>query len=112
HHSQHGRVCDVKVPLYIYARFLDVEASWRASLAYIGKDHQGWVVTNTRLTGDALQYGTCAGLRLWTWDHPAGKGLKDVIDKIGLYPVTCITSISSREKESLLSRQIVLCRHL
>lgn len=112
YHSQQGGVCDVKVPLYVNSRFLDVLASYVTMPEQAGKQSQGWVVTNTRLTVDAIQFGTCAGLGLWSWDYPAGKGLKDVIDKVGLYPVTCLTTLSTREKEQLLSRRIVLAKQI
>lgn len=112
YHNQHGQITDVKVALYINARFQDVAAEWRKMPGHADKFHQGWVVTNTRLTSDALQYGSCAGLRLWAWDYPNGKGLKDVIDQTGLYPLTCLTTLSTREKEALLAKRIVLCMEL
>lgn len=112
YHSQQGKVCDVKVPLYIQSRFLDVQASLKGLHAHAEKLHRGWVVTNTRLTQDAIQYGNCVGLYLWAWDYPGGNGLKDVIDKTALYPLTCLTSLTAREKSLLLSKQVVLCRQL
>ncbi|MFZ8423127.1 hypothetical protein ACO1NG_14385, partial [Staphylococcus aureus] len=70
------------------------------------------VVTNTRLTTDAIQYGSCACLHLWSWDYPFGKGLKDIIDETGLYPLTCLTTLSAREKNELLNNHIVMCKEL
>jgi len=70
------------------------------------------VITNTRFTSDALQYGLCAGLNLLSWDYPLENGLKDRIDRLGLYPVTVSTLMTNREKEFLLSRDVVLCRQL
>ena len=72
----------------------------------------GWLITNTRFSSDATQYGECAGLRLLSWDYPAGGGLKDLIDEAGLYPVTCLTTLSHQEKSRLLHLQAVLCRDL
>jgi len=72
----------------------------------------GWVVTNTRFTKDAQQYGNCIGLYLLSWDYPAKDGLKDRIDRLGLYPVTVSTLLTKREKQFLLSRNVVLCREL
>ncbi len=73
---------------------------------------QGWLVTNTRFTTDALQYGRCAGLHMISWDFPAGSGLKDIIDNTGLYPVTCLTTLNRSEKLRLLENRIVLCKSL
>lgn len=111
-HNKPGYMCDVKVPLYIQARFKDVEAQWKSLPGHEDKFHQGWVVTNTRFTDDALQYGICCGLYLLGWNYPAKDALKDKIDKSGLYPVTCLTTITRSEKQSLLDKGIVLCRQL
>jgi hypothetical protein len=73
---------------------------------------KGWLVTNTRFTKDALQYGKCCGLYLVSWDYPKNDGLKDRIDRLGLYPITVSTLLSEREKQFLLSRDLVLCREL
>jgi hypothetical protein len=70
------------------------------------------VVTNTRFTEDALAYGKCCGLYLLSWDYPNGNGLKDRIDRLGLYPVTVSTLLSKREKQFLLNRNVVLCKDL
>ncbi|PTM08610.1 MAG: ATPase [Bacteroidetes bacterium] len=110
-HSEQGQKCNVKVPLYIAARFKDVKDHWDS------KPHntilnEGWVVTNTRFTEDALQYGKCVGLKLLSWDYPKNDGLKDKIDRLGLYPITVSTLLSNREKQFLLSRDVVLCREL
>lgn len=106
-HGEEGHNCDVKIPLYIHSRYQDVMAT--QSQTY---EHAGWVVTNTRFTKDAIQYGQCAGLYLLSWDFPEGNGLKDRIDRIGLYPITVATLLSNREKEFLLDRGIVLCKQL
>ncbi len=111
-HSEEGRNCNVKIPLYIHSRYQDVKAHWESKKKVTRKLDVGWVVTNTRFTADAIQYGKCAGLYLLSWDHPAGEGLKDRIDRLGLYPITVSTLLSNREKQFLLSREVVLCRQL
>jgi hypothetical protein len=107
-----GKVSDVKVPLYIHSRFKDVEDTWRHEPGGSKRTHIGWVVTNTRFTTDALQYGTCAGLRMVGWDQPAKGSLKERIDRSGLYPLTCLGSITMAEKERLLEQGLVLARDL
>jgi len=112
YHNLHGNVCDVKIPLYIQARFKDVEAAWTKLPGHGTKFHQGWVVTNTKFTGDAIQYGTCAGLNLIGWDYPNGNSLRNQIDTLGLYPITCLTTLTKIEKQSLLDKRIVLCKEI
>ena len=72
----------------------------------------GWVVTNTRFTQDAIDYGQCASLNLLSWDYPKNDGLKDRIDRLRLYPITVSQLLTNREKQFLLSRDVVLCRQL
>ncbi|WP_405396298.1 ATP cone domain-containing protein [Maribacter sp. Asnod2-G09] len=110
-HNEEGRNCNVKIPLYIHSRYNDVKAHWVTN-----KNNKplnkGWVVTNTRFTQDALTYGKCADLYLLSWDFPKDDGLKDRIDRLGLYPITVSSLLSKREKQFLLSRNVVLCRQL
>lgn len=110
-HSEQGQKCNVKIPLYIAARFKDVKEHWSAK-PHNTTLNKGWVVTNTRFTEDALQYGKCIGLKLLSWDYPKEDALKDKIDRLGLYPITVSTLLTNREKQFLLSRDIVLCRQL
>ena len=98
--------------MYINSRFQDIKAHWIKSSKNEEVLTPGWVVTNTRFTKDALQYGNCCGLYLLSWDHPKNNGLKDRIDRLGLYPITVSTLLTNREKQFLLSRDVVLCREL
>lgn len=108
-HGEEGRNCNVKVPLYIHSRYHDIVDK------QTNGDHshtEGWVVTNTRFTSDAVAFGSCAGLKLLSWDYPKDNGLKDRIDRLGLYPITVSTLLTMREKNFLLGRDIVLCKQL
>lgn len=111
-HGDQARKCDVKIPLYIQSRFKDIEKEWRKRSGHETKFHQGWLVTNTRFTTDAIQYGQCMELHLMSWDYPVGNSLKDWIDETGAHPVTSLTTLTGREKKALLDKGIVLCRHL
>ena len=112
YHSDQGRFCNVKIPLYIHSRFLDVEKQWEKQKGHETKFHQGGVYTNTRFTTDAIQYGTCAGLMLTSWDYPKGNGLKERIDRSGLHPLTSLTTLTTAEKSKLLDTGIVLCKEI
>ncbi len=112
YHNQRGKFSDVQIPLYIQSRFKDVEAQWLKNPEYKTKTMSGWVVTNTRFSVDAILYGTCAGLTLLGWDYPIKSGLKDRVDRLGLYPVTCLTSLTKVEKQRLLDKKIVLCKEI
>ncbi|WP_452228058.1 MULTISPECIES: ATP cone domain-containing protein [unclassified Lacinutrix] len=111
-HGEQGLNCNVKIPLYINSRYIDVKTHWNANNNNSTKLTAAWVVTNTRFTEDATLFGKCAGLYLLSWDYPKKDGLKDRIDRLGLYPITVSTLLTNREKQFLLSRDVVLCRDL
>ncbi|TVQ73303.1 MAG: ATPase [Balneolaceae bacterium] len=108
-HNRPGVKCDVKVPLYIHSRFRDVEMSRNSNSKHF-TDYEGWIVTNTRFTDDAISYGTCSGLVMLGWDYPGKSSLKNRIGLAGLHPVTCLSSLNRKEKEFLLEKGVVLCR--
>lgn len=112
YHSDQGRFCNVKIPLYIQSRFLDVQKQWEKQQGHKTKFHQGGVCTNTRFTSDALQFGNCVGLMLVSWDHPKGHGLKERVDRLGLHPLTSLTTLTKAEKSKLLDAGIVLCKEI
>lgn len=111
YHSLKGAKCDVKVPLYIHSRFEDIRKKM-SNGEQAAASHQGWVVTNTRFTQDAVTYGRCAGLYLLSWDLPEGDALKDRIDRLGLHPITTSTLLSAREKQYLLDKKVVMVQQL
>jgi hypothetical protein len=107
-----GFKCDVKIPLYVNSRFDDVEKEWRKYLPNQKKSFQGWVATNARFSGDAIQYSACVGLKLLAWDYPEKTSLRKWIDQSGLYPLTALTGLSKAEKQHLLENRFVLARDL
>jgi len=111
-HSDQRRFCDVKVPLYIHSRFMDVEQELKKKAGHKDTIFIGGLVTNTRFSSDALKYGLCMGMYLLSWDYPAGKSLKSLIDQSGLHPLTSLLTLSKFEKQQLLDKGIILCKNL
>ncbi len=110
-HSDKTKKSNVKDPLYIHSRYNDIQKRWNGN-HNTKLLKEGWLVTNTRFTSDAQKYGDCANLSLLGWNHPKDNALKDRIDRLGLYPITVSTLLAKREKNFLLSRDVVLCRQL
>lgn len=104
-HSSPNQRTDVRVPLYIRARYEDLAARHEGHT-------EAWIVTNTRFSSDALAYAGCVGIRLTSWGYPEGKGIMDLIEKTRLHPVTMLESLTDQDKRLLLSQNIVLCREL
>jgi hypothetical protein len=111
-HNRKENRCNVKVPLYIQSRFLDVKKNWTSQPGHKNKTHKGWVVTNTRFTSDAEIYGMCIGLKLLSWDYPKDEGIKDLIGRMNLHPVTCLSSLNKQEKSQLLDKNIIFCKQI
>jgi len=111
-YNSQGKNCNVQVPLYINSRFHDVKKNWEKETSNQGLKFSGWVVTNTRFTNDAIDYGTCAGLNLISWDYPRGGSLKEMVENYALYPVTALTGLTKKQKETLIENDVVLCKQL
>jgi hypothetical protein len=111
-HSDEGRYCDVKIPLYVSSRYQDILKNLKGDSHKQEMPNECWVVTNTRFTKDALAFGKCANLHLLSWDYPHTNSLKELIDRLSLYPITVSTLLTNREKQFLLSREVVLIRQL
>jgi hypothetical protein len=110
-HNRPGYKCDVKVPLYIHSRFQDIYNNHSGRVAN-GNEHKGWLVTNTRFSGDALEYGTCVGLEMLSWDYPKGASIREIVDEVNLHPVTCLSSLSKSDKQALIDREVIFCSEL
>ncbi|MBI5401401.1 restriction endonuclease [Candidatus Wolfebacteria bacterium] len=111
-HNQPGIKSDVKVALYAQARFEDVQKQWQKQPNHGSKFHEVWLVTNTKLTSDAIQYASCAGMKAIGWSYPPDGNLQNLIESVGLHPLTCLTTLSSVDKRRLLDRGLVLCKEI
>lgn len=111
-HSKPEYFNNIKIPLYINSRFIDVQAKWNSESKHKSILKEGWVVTNTKFTLDAIKYAECVGLKLLSWDYPENNGLRKNIDDFGLYPITTLTTITKLEKGQLIENDIVLVNEL
>jgi hypothetical protein len=112
YHNTQGRINDIKIPLYIQSRFMDIEKQHKKQNGENSKFHQGWIYTNTRFSSDAIEFAECAGLKLVSWDYPQGKSLKDKINNSHLFPITVLTTLTRKEKSMLLERNIIICKEI
>ncbi len=108
-HNRHGFKSDVRTALYMKARFDDLRTE---SFEYGGVRrtmNKGMVITNTKFTHEAIAYAECVGIQLMSWSYPAKGNLQDWIERTGLHPITCLTTLSQKDKEALLAHNVVLC---
>lgn len=111
-HSRPDYSSNVKTPLYINSRFLDIQKQWNSDIKNKTHLKQGWLVTNTRFTEDAIKYAKCVGLTLLSWDYPKNNGMNKNIDEFNLYPITALTTLTPHEKEQLIAKDIILIKEL
>lgn len=110
--TSQDKIFSVQVPLYIRSRVNDIIEKRKDEEKFKNFNFHGWVVTNTRFSSDATSYGTCSGLNLLSWDYPAQNGLKDIIDREKIYPVTVLQNLTKNQKQNLLERGLVICRQI
>jgi hypothetical protein len=110
-HNDMGYKSDVKIALYVHARFVDIMEAARNEQTTCPIT-ESWLITNTKFTTQAIQYGTCAGLTMVGWSYPDKGNLQDLIEESGIHPLTCLTTLSKSEKMQLLANDVVLCKTL
>ncbi len=80
-HNGLGIKSDLKVALYVKARFDDLKNNMHH---YGGKDRkldEGWLITNTKFSSTALHYGLCQKLTMIGWNYPEQGNLQDMIEE-------------------------------
>ncbi|MBI2618426.1 restriction endonuclease [Candidatus Kaiserbacteria bacterium] len=108
-HNHPGIKTDLKIALYVHARFNDlVQEPERKE----NRIQEGMLITNTKFTTHAIAYGECVGLPMIGWDYPKAENLRTLIEETGLHPITCLTTLPSSGKKRLIADKIVLCRAL
>lgn len=110
-HNRLGEKSDLKIVLYVKARFDDLleqtfEYGTRRQL------DEGWLITNTKFTENAIRYGRCAGLRMAGWNYPEKGNIRDMIEDVGLQPITCLSTLSGADTQLLLNKGMVACRQV
>lgn len=109
YHNEFGMKSDLKVALYVKARYDDLE---NTVFNYGGVDRkvsERWLITNTKFTEKAIRYGECTKLNLVGWNYPSKNSLHEIIEQNGLHPITCITSLNQMQKRDLVGRNVLVC---
>lgn len=102
----------VTTPMYFLSRVKDIKG---LPFSFFETDQQftdGWLVTNAYLTSDSISFGEYYKLNMLAWDYPAHNNIKNQVDHLDLYPVTCLTNLKGSEKSALLKKDCILVRDL
>ncbi|MDB5244741.1 MAG: hypothetical protein JWN18_611 [Parcubacteria group bacterium] len=108
YHNDPGYKTDLKVALYVKARFEDIftcDSTVRACPI-----DRGLLVTNTKFTSEAIAYAECAGVELLGWGYPEGGGAGSLFTRMSharVYPITALMSLSMAEKRLLMESGVI-----
>ena len=105
-HNTPGFKTDLKTALYVRARYWDIQWGAEDRKEKAGID-EGWLVTNTKFTGNAIDYASCSGIKLLGWSYPKQNGLLEEMCRAKVYPVTTLTTLSRAEKRLLVEQGVV-----
>jgi hypothetical protein len=76
------------------------------------KIDRAMIVTNTRYSEHASKYGRCRGIMQIGWAFSEGFGLRDLVEKYKLYPLSCLRGVSVEVRLRLVDVGIVLIKQL
>jgi hypothetical protein len=111
-HNELDLKSDLKVALYIKARFDDLKGNLFNYGGIQRRLDEGWLITNTKFTEQAIRYGECNKLKMLGWNYPVRGNLQDIIEELRLHPFTCLTSLSNVHKKALLQKGVVICMEI
>jgi len=105
-HSLKSRKNNIKVPLYIQSRFLDLQAgNPNEKLDYA-------IFSNTEFSKDAIQYSRGVGLLLYSMNYPTHGAFIDLVRKYKVFPITALRSLRVRDRKVLLDDGIVVIKRV
>jgi hypothetical protein len=111
-HTDFATRSDLKVALYIKARFEDLQPG---SYKYDIKERKmtkGILITNTNFSTTAIQYGECSHLNMIGWNYPRENNLHNIIEGLNIIPITVLTTITQAEKKLFIANGLVLTKQL
>jgi len=108
YHNNPGKNTDVKVAMYVHARFEDIRRAFERDPAKNGHFSSGWLVTNTRCSGDAIKFAECSGLKIVSWRYPDRTSLERMIEGKKLYPVTVLQFPDRNTLDTCIAADLIL----
>ncbi len=85
----------------------DVTEGFNQGLTNLKID-KAMIVTNTKYSEQALRYGACRNILQIGWSTPADLGLRDIIQKNDLYPLSCVRGLKAEMRMQLVDSGLVL----
>ncbi len=111
HHFSYHTLTGLDESRIAWAVLEDVTDAFTAGLTSLKID-RAVIVTNTRYSDHAIQYGKCKNLIQIGWTSPEHFGLREAIEKNQLYPLSCLRGVSVEVRLRLVDSGIVLIKQL
>lgn len=97
---------DIKIPLYINSRSMDIKAG-KASVLF---DYA--IFSNTKFSKDALKYANGVGLKIFSMNYPEKNTFIDLVMRYKVYPITVLRKLKVGHQRKLLALGIVTIKQL
>ena len=104
YHNFSGAYTGLKEALYTHARFLDLNEDKRQL-------DDEMLISNTKISQDALQFAKCVGQHVLSWRYPPERGLERLIEEKGLYPMT-ILQLNAYELKAFAKISLMVARDI
>ncbi len=111
-HNDIGLKSDLKVALYVKARFDDLSSN---DYFYGGKKRkltEKYLFTNTKFSTTAIKYAECQNIKMISWNYPSNNNLFKIVEESKLYPITSLTKLNTMHKKELIRGGIITCKSL
>jgi len=102
----------VTTPMYFLSRFNDLKNREFTFFNRSFNPNKGFLITNAFFTSDSIAFAQYYHINLISWNYPEEYNIKRLTDKQGLYPITCLTTLTKEEEKILLSKNCILVREL
>lgn len=105
YHNSPATFTGLKESMYTHARFLDITEQ------RTGLFQKEMLVSNTRVSQEALKYASCVGQQVLSWRYPPAGPLERLVEQKGLYPIT-ILKLSRGELDSFAKAGFMVAKNL
>lgn len=110
-HNELGMKSDLKTVLYVNSRWADLaDKKFSGFGDQSRKLDEGWLITNTKFSEQAIKYALCRNMKLVGWNYPREGNLQSMIEESGLHPITVLDSISQKERANLMQSGVITCK--
>jgi hypothetical protein len=97
---------DIKIPLYVHSRYLDIKAA---------NPHLNFryaLLSNTDFSKDAIRYAKGVDLLLYSMNYPQKNTFCNIIKTYKVYPVTVLKSLRVKDRKALIENRIVVIKQV